>query len=216
MFHKEGFHTITIASIFLVTGIVIFDDFTDTYLLQKTTQVSLLLLFLGILYFFRNPKRNTLLSDQNIIAPIDGKVIMIKEIHESAYFNDKRLQITLLMSHTDVHVTRYPCSGIIKHSSYFKGKQLDPLHKKASKENERTSVIIGTTKFGDIMYHQITGIFGKRIVNYASKGNQAIQGQDAGFMKFNSRVDLILPLNTNIKVTIGDNVIGGEQIVACA
>lgn len=213
MFHKEGFHIITIAAMVLVLGIVLLDNFTDTYLLQKITQISLLLPFLGILYFYRNPKRRTVLSKKHIIAPIDGKIVQIQEIEESEYFHDKRVQITLSMSHLDVRVLRYPCSGLIKYSSYLKTKKDTLLVKKTSKEKEPTAVIIATEEFGDVLYRHIARISEKRIVNYASEGNQAIQGQDAGFIKFNSRIDLILPVNTQINVALGDQVKGGKHIL---
>lgn len=213
MFHKEGFHIITIAAMVLVLGIVLLDNFTDTYLLQKITQISLLLPFLGILYFYRNPKRSTVLSKKHIIAPIDGKIVRIQEIEESEYFHDKRVQITLSMSHLDARVLRYPCSGLIKYSSYLKTKKDTLLVKKTSKEKEPTTVIIATEEFGDVLYRHIARISEKRIVNYASEGNQAIQGQDAGFIKFNSRIDLILPVNTQINVALGDQVKGGKHIL---
>lgn len=213
MFHKEGFHIITIAAMVLVLGIVLLDNFTDTYLLQKITQISLLLPFLGILYFYRNPKRSTVLSKNHIIAPIDGKIVQIQEIEESEYFHDKRVQITLSMSHLDARVLRYPCSGLIKYSSYLKTKKDTLLVKKTSKEKEPTAVIIATEEFGDVLYRHIARISEKRIVNYASEGNQAIQGQDAGFIKFNSRIDLILPVNTQINVALGDQVKGGKHIL---
>ncbi len=213
MFHKEGFHIITIAAMVLVLGIVLLDNFTDTYLLQKITQISLLLPFLGILYFYRNPKRRTVLSKKHIIAPIDGKIVQIQEIEESEYFHDKRVQITLSMSHLDARVLRYPCSGLIKYSSYLKTKKDTLLVKKTSKEKEPTAVIIATEEFGDVLYRHIARISEKRIVNYASEGNQAIQGQDAGFIKFNSRIDLILPVNTQINVALGDQVKGGKHIL---
>ena len=215
MFHKEGFRIITIAAMLLVIGIVILDDFTETYLLQKVTQVSVLLPFLGILYYYRNSRRTTEQSETTIIAPIDGKVIMIKEIHESEYFHDTRLQITFSMALLDVHVTRYPCSGAIKHSSNFRGKQHGIQNQKDSKDCERNSVIISTKQFEDVLYHQNSAMFGKRIVNYATEGNQAVQGQDSGFMDFSATLDLILPLHTKIKVHIGDKVRGGEQIIGC-
>ena len=213
MFHKEGFRIITIAAILLVIGIVILDDFTDTYLIQKITQISLLLPFLGVLYFYRNPKRTTARSEQNIIAPINGRIMLIKEIEESNYFHDKRIQITVTMSHSNTRVIRYPCSGLIKHSASVKTKKETLLKEKTSKEKEHTSVVISTKQFGDVLYQQITGICGKRIVNYASKRNQAIQGQDAGFMKFQSTIDLILPVHTKICVDVGDNVKGGKHIL---
>ena len=216
MFHKEGFHVITIAAIILVIGIVILDDVTDTYLIQKITQISVLLPFLLVLYFYRNPKRTTAHSEQHIIAPIDGTIMLISEIEESDYFHDKRVKITLRMSHSNARIIRYPCSGLIRHSASIKTKKETFLKKNTSKEKEHTSVIISTKQFGDVLYQQITGICGKRIVNYASQGNQAIQGQDAGFMKFQSTIDLILPVHTKICVNVGDKVKAGKHILGSA
>jgi phosphatidylserine decarboxylase len=214
MFHKEGFNIITITSIIIVACIIIADNFLETYILQKTVQVSLILLFLIVLQFFRNPKRNTVLNENHIIAPVDGKVVVIEEVYESEYFKDQRLQVSIFMSPINVHVTRYALSGLIKYSKHHPGKHLVAWHPKASIDNERTTIVVDSKKFGEIMYRQIAGAFAKRIVNYAVKGNLATQGEDAGFIKFGSRVDLFLPLNTKMNVQIGDKVKGGEQIVA--
>ena len=214
MFHKEGFNIITITSIIIVACIIIADNFLETYVLQKTVQVLLILLFISVLQFFRNPKRNTALNDNHIIAPVDGKVVVIEEVYEAEYFKDQRLQVSIFMSPINVHVTRYAFSGLIKYSKHHPGKHLVAWHPKASADNERMTVVIDSKKFGEIMYRQIAGAFAKRIVNYAVEGNIAIQGEDAGFIKFGSRVDLFLPLNTKMNVQIGEKVKGGEQIVA--
>ena len=214
MFHKEGFNIITITSILIVIGIIMADNLLGTYLLQKSIQIVLLLLFLIVLQFFRNPKRNTLLNENHIIAPVDGKVVVIEEVYEPEYFKEQRLQVSIFMSPINVHVTRFAISGLIKYSKHHPGKHLVAWHPKASKDNERTSIVINNKNYGDILYRQIAGVFAKRIVNYAVVGNTAIQGEDAGFIKFGSRVDLFLPLNANMNVKIGDKVIGGEQIIA--
>jgi len=214
MFHKEGFRIITITSLIIVAGILLADKFIHIVWLLKSVQIALILLFITVLQFFRNPRRNTSLNENHIIAPVDGKVVVIEEVYEPEYFKDQRLQVSIFMSPINVHVTRYAMSGTIKYSKYHPGKYLVAWHPKASTENERTSVVIENTSFGEVLYRQIAGALAKRIVNYAKEGDAVVQGTDAGFIKFGSRVDLYLPLNTKIDVKIGDKVKGGEQIVA--
>jgi phosphatidylserine decarboxylase len=173
-----------------------------------------LLFLILILQFFRNPKRNTPIDDNHIIAPVDGKVVVIEEVFEPEYFKDKRLQVSIFMSPINVHVTRYATNGKINFSKYHPGKYLVAWHPKASTENERTTVVIENRIFGEILYRQIAGALARRIVNYAQEGMQVVQGTDAGFIKFGSRVDLFLPLGTKIKVTLNQTVKGGETVVA--
>ena len=139
---------------------------------------------------------------------------MIEEVFEKEYFKDKRLQVSIFMSPLNVHVTRYPVSGKVKFSKYHPGKYLVAWHPKASEENERTTIVIENPVIGSILYRQIAGALAKRIVNYAIPEMQVIQGTDAGFIKFGSRVDLFLPLNTKILVNLNDKVKGGEKIIA--
>lgn len=212
MFHKEGFNIITITSILFVAVIIAADNFLETYLFQKIVQVAFIVLFLAILQFFRNPKRNTVLNENHIIAPVDGKIMAIEEVYESEYFKDQRLQVSFLTSPINVHVIRYAVSGIIRYCKYHSEKHV--VTKRLKTGNKRTTVVIDSKKFGELMYRQISGTFEKRIVNYAIEGNAVLQGEDAGFIKFGSRVDLFLPLNTKMNIKIGDKVKGGEQIVA--
>ena len=214
MFHKEGFKIITITSLIIVAGILLADAFISIAWLQKSIQIGLILLYVIVLQFFRNPKRNTLINDGQIIAPVDGKVVVIEEVFEPEYFKDKSLQVSIFMSPLNVHVTRYALSGTVKYSKYHPGKYLVAWHPKASTENERTTIVLENKTFGQVLYRQIAGALAKRIVNYATEGQEVVQGADAGFIKFGSRVDLFLPLNTTIDVKIGDKVKGGEQIVA--
>ena len=214
MFHKEGFKIITITSLIIVAGILLADAFISIAWLQKSIQIGLILLYVIVLQFFRNPKRNTLINDGQIRAPVDGKVVVIEEVFEPEYFKDKRLQVSIFMSPLNVHVTRYALSGTVKYSKYHPGKYLVAWHPKASTENERTTIVLENKTFGQVLYRQIAGALAKRIVNYATEGQEVVQGADAGFIKFGSRVDLFLPLNTTIDVKIGDKVKGGEQIVA--
>lgn len=214
MFHKEGYKIILIATFTVGLGIILIDSFVVINWLNKLLAVCLLIFYVTILQFFRNPKRNTQLSDNAIIAPVDGKVVVIEEVFEKEYFNEKRIQVSIFMSPLNVHVTRYPISGEIKYSKYHPGKYLVAWHPKASEENERTTVVIENKAIGEILYRQIAGALAKRIVNYAQPKMNVIQGTDAGFIKFGSRVDLFLPLTAAIKVNLNDKVKGGEQIIA--
>lgn len=214
MFHKEGYKIILIATFIVGAGIVLIENFIDTNWLNKLLAILLLVFYVLILQFFRDPKRNTILNDHNIIAPVDGKVVVIEEVFEKEYFKDKRIQVSIFMSPINVHVTRYPISGNINFSKYHPGKYLVAWHPKASEENERTTIVLENKTVGEILYRQIAGALAKRIVNYAKPNKKAIQGADAGFIKFGSRVDLFLPLNAEIKVKLNDKVKGGEQIVA--
>ncbi len=214
MFHKEGYKIILITTILVGIGYIIIENFISINWLNKLLSIALLIFYIIIIQFFRNPKRTTTISDHHIIAPVDGKVVVIEEVFEKEYFNDKRIQVSIFMSPVNVHVTRYPISGIIKFSKYHPGKYLVAWHPKASEENERTTVVVENKKSGEILYRQIAGALAKRIVNYAKPSMNIIQGEDAGFIKFGSRVDLFLPLNTKIKVNLNDKVKGGEQIIA--
>tara|TARA_R110001583_G_scaffold815_2_gene7542 strand:+ start:1562 stop:2212 length:651 start_codon:yes stop_codon:yes gene_type:complete len=214
MFHKEGYKIIVIASIILGIGIIIIENFVSIIWLNKLIAIALLGLYVLILQFFRNPKRNTNINESDVIAPVDGKVVVIEEVFEKEYFNEKRIQVSVFMSPLNVHVTRYPVSGKVVFSKYHPGKFLVAWHPKASEENERTTIVIENNSIGKILYRQIAGALAKRIVNYAKPELMVVQGEDAGFIKFGSRVDLFLPLNAKIKVKLNDKVKGGEQIIA--
>lgn len=214
MFHKEGTQSILLATIFTAIVLLLTDNFIDTSWIKMTVQLATLLFLIIILQFFRNPKRSAILNENHIIAPVDGKVVVIEEIYEGEYFKDKRLQVSIFMSPINVHVTRYPLSGLVKFSKYHPGKFLVAWHPKASEENERTTVVIENKTFGEILYRQIAGALARRIVNYAEEGMQVIQGTDAGFIKFGSRVDVFLPLGTQVNVVLNQKAIGGKTIIA--
>jgi phosphatidylserine decarboxylase len=214
MFHKEGTKTILLGIIFTAILLLVSDNFIEIIWLKKSIQIAAFLILIIILQFFRNPKRAAALNENHILAPVDGKVVVIEEVFEGEYFKDKRLQISIFMSPINVHVTRYPISGIVKFSKYHPGKFLVAWHPKASEENERTTVVVENETFGAILYRQIAGALAKRIVNYAEEGMQVIQGTDAGFIKFGSRVDLFLPLGTPINVVLNQKAIGGKTIIA--
>jgi phosphatidylserine decarboxylase len=214
MFHKEGFKIIIISTFIVGLGIIVIDYLVELVWLNKLLSVLLLGFYVLILQFFRNPKRQTIINDAHIIAPVDGKVVVIEEVFEKEYFNEKRIQVSIFMSPINVHVTRYPIGGEVVFSKYHPGKYLVAWHPKASEDNERTTVVIANKTSGEILYRQIAGALARRIVNYAEPKMQVIQGSDAGFIKFGSRVDIFLPLNAVIKVNLNDKVKGGEQIIA--
>ena len=214
MFHKEGSKIILVATILFVVAIVLAGEFINLPWLKMGIQLVALFLYLIVLQFFRNPNRNIVANDNQIVAPVDGKVVVIEEVFEPEYFKDKRLQVSIFMSPINVHVTRYPVSGLVKYSKYHPGKFLVAWHPKASTENERTTVVIENKIFGEILYRQIAGALAKRIVNYAEEGTQVIQGTDAGFIKFGSRVDLFLPLGTKVNVKLNEVATGNKTIIA--
>ena len=214
MFHKEGFKIILIASLLFVVAIVAAGELLDIAWLKTGIQLVALLFYIIILQFFRNPNRSIVANDNQIVAPVDGKVVVIEEVFEPEYFKDKRLQVSIFMSPINVHVTRDAVSGLVKFSKYHPGKFLVAWHPKASTENERTTVVIESKVFGEILYRQIAGALAKRIVNYAEEGTQVVQGTDAGFIKFGSRVDLYLPLGTKINVKLNEVAKGNKTIIA--
>ncbi len=214
MFHKEGHKIILITLFIVVLAIFIIDIFISIEWLRKSLMLMVLVIFLLILQFFRNPKRHTHANENQALSPVDGKVVVIEEVFEKEVFNDKRIQVSVFMSPLNVHVTRYPTSGKVTYSKYHPGKYLVAWHPKASEENERTTVVIENESFGKVLYRQIAGALAKRIVNYAKVDKRARQGNDSGFIKFGSRVDLFLPLDADIKVTLDQKVKGGESVIA--
>jgi phosphatidylserine decarboxylase len=214
MFHKEGYKIILITFAIVAIIALVAHFYIDVNWLRITIQLTAILFLVLILQFFRNPKRVALVNENHVLAPVDGKVVVIEEVFEKEYFNDKRLQISIFMSPINVHVTRYPVGGTVRYSKYHPGKFLVAWHPKSSEENERTTVVVNTQKFGDVLFRQIAGALAKRIINYAKEGDNAQQGADFGFIKFGSRVDVFLPVNTPINVQIGDKVKGAKTIIA--
>ena len=214
MFHREGQRIILITFFLVSAAVLIAQFYVDIQVVRLVIQIMAVLILVLILQFFRNPKRNPIKNFDEILAPVDGKVVVIEEVEDPEYFNDKRMQVSIFMSPVNVHVTRYPVSGSVKYSKYHPGKYLVAWHPKSSLENERTTVVINTPKFGDILYRQIAGALARRIVNYAEEGQSVQQGDDAGFIKFGSRVDLLLPLNAAIAVKLNQNVIGAKTCIA--
>ncbi|WP_158847453.1 phosphatidylserine decarboxylase family protein [Algibacter sp. L1A34] len=214
MFHKEGNKIIVITLILVVALFLLIDNFIAISWLRIALMITVLAFLIIVLQFFRNPKRKTVADPKTVVSPVDGKVVVIEEVFEKEFFKEKRLQVSVFMSPINVHVTRYPIAGNIIFSKYHPGKFLVAWHPKASEENERTTVVVENETYGKVLYRQIAGALAKRIVNYAKVDDKAIQGADSGFIKFGSRVDLFLPLDTKIKVELNQVVRGGESIIA--
>jgi phosphatidylserine decarboxylase len=214
MFHKEGTPSIIISILVATALTAIAFTVSMPIWLHFLLVVLAVFVLVIILQFFRNPKRRTVLDDSSIVSPVDGKVVVIEKVMDSEYFNEERIMISVFMSPINVHVTRYPISGKVAYSKYHPGKYLVAWHPKASEENERTTVVVEHKNTTKIMYRQIAGALAKRIVNYAVKNEQTVQGSDSGFIKFGSRVDVYLPLDANIKVELNQKLKGGESILA--
>lgn len=210
--HREGYTILITLTITLVLINLAIDWF-----FPQAGIVSIpasILIFLAVLQFFRNPKREIKISNDKIVyAPADGKVVTIETCEEPEYFGDKRLMISIFMSPTNVHVNRNPISGRVNYFKYHPGKYLVAWHPKSSTENERTTVVIGNGQ-DEILLRQIAGALAKRIKTYLHVGDQVKQGSDMGFIKFGSRVDVFLPLDAKIEVSLGQKVKGNQTVIA--
>ncbi|MEQ9262530.1 MAG: phosphatidylserine decarboxylase family protein [Owenweeksia sp.] len=212
--HTEGKKILfTLLIILALINITIFLVVEKEWI-ENISLIASLLIYILVLQFFRNPRRYTKIDEQMVIAPADGRIVAIEEIEEQEYFKDKRLQISIFMSPLNVHVNRYPVSGEIKYAKYHPGAYLVAWHPKSSTLNERTTVVVETKSGTPVMYKQIAGLVARKIVMYAKAGIQAVQGKDSGFIKFGSRVDIVLPLDANVLVKVGDKARGGEQVLA--
>lgn len=214
-FHKEGIPSLIIAII--IVSIINFLTFYFCGIYPIVLGLGYLLsafILICIIQFFRNPKRAIVINDNHIIAPADGEIVVIEEVMETEYFKDKRLQVSIFMSPTNVHVNRYPISGIVKYSNYHPGLFLVAWHPKSSTDNERTTIVVEHKNGQSVLFRQIAGAMARRIVNYAKVGNKAVQGEEFGFIKFGSRVDLLLPPGIKIKVNLNQKVRGCETIIA--
>lgn len=212
--HKEGFWIILISFIVLgvispLTGLIHMPIY-----LHYIVWAILVVIFLWIVKFFRYPERIISPDESQVLSPADGKIVAIEEVFEPEYFKDKRIQVSVFMSPNNVHVNWAPISGIIRFMKYHPGKYLVAWHPKSSTHNERTSVVIENYGGVQILLRQIAGALARRIVCYAREGNTIRQGDEFGFIKFGSRVDIFLPVNAEIKVKIGDKVAGKQTIIA--
>ncbi len=213
--HKEGYKTIAIAAI-LFGVINILSFYLISFNLPVVSWIIFIVTFgllLFVISFFRIPNRKLSLADNTVVAPCDGVVVAIEEVDADEYFKDKRIQVSIFMSPLNVHVNRNAVSGEVMYSQYHKGKYLVAWHPKSSTENERHSVVYKTGN-REILVKQIAGAVAKRIVNYLKPGQMAVQGEEMGFIKFGSRVDLLLPLDSEITVKLKENTRAGISLIA--
>ena len=210
--HKEGSTMLVVTALLLFALNVIIAQFLPV---AFWAVLVLSLIFYGIiLQFFRNPVRTIQVSDKQLVyAAADGRVCVIEEVFEPEYFKEKRLQVSIFMSPFNVHVNRNPVSGVVNYFRYHPGKYLVAWHPKSSTENERTTIVYDFGK-GEILMRQIAGALAKRIKWYIGEGDVVQQGGDMGFIKFGSRVDLYLPLHTQVEVTMDQQVKGNQTIIA--
>jgi phosphatidylserine decarboxylase len=210
--HKEGYRIIITTIIALITLNYVVSIFEIDWLNTAFLIISIIFLIL-ILQFFRNPTRKVVASENEVVAPADGKVVVIEEVEETEYFKDKRLQVSIFMSPINVHVNRYPINGKVKYAKYHPGKYLVAWHPKSSTENERTTVVVENDKIA-ILFRQIAGALARRIVMYSQENDNAKKGEDFGFIKFGSRVDLFFPIGTKINVELDQVVKGNKTVIA--
>ena len=213
MFHKEGFTIIIVSFVLITVTVMLTEQFIGLKWLRIILQIALLIFLVLILQFFRNPDRPPLALEDAVVSPVDGKVVIVKEVEEPEYFKGRRLKVSIFMSPVNVHVTRYPVSGEVVFSKYHPGKYLVAWHPKSSTLNERTTVVVDNPTYGEVLYRQIAGAVARRIVNYAEEGQTVTQGTDAGFIKFESRVDIFLPLETSVLVKEGQVIKGGVTLI---
>lgn len=212
--HREGYKFLTAIFIIVSIAIIILLSFITCKLYAYSLSTGLILIFLFFLQFFRNPSRNIIQNTNHILAPADGKLVAYEKIHENEYFHDERLQISIFMSPLNVHINRNPVSGMIKKVKYEKGKYKAAFYHKSSTENERNTLIYQMQGNTEILVRQIAGALARRIKWYVKEGDQVEQGKEFGFIKFGSRVDLIIPLNSTVNLVHNQKVVGGETILA--
>lgn len=212
--HKEGYRYIIIATVlWIIIGFLANRFLASIPALIWIIGVICFLLWFWIVWFFRIPNRTFTYDETKVIAPADGKVVVIEETEEPEYFKDKRLQVSIFMSPLNVHVNRNPFSGVVKYMKYHPGKYLVAWHPKSSTENERTTLVIdnGTTP---VLLRQIAGALARRICYYVKEGDAVKQNDEFGFIRFGSRVDIYLPVGTKVNVKIGETVQNGITVVA--
>jgi phosphatidylserine decarboxylase len=213
--HKEGYTSLALSILFIfVLNALIQFYYPEAHTLKWIIYIFSALFFLVILQFFRSPFLDVSPDETTVLCPADGKVVVIEETEETEYLKDKRIQLSVFMSPINVHVNRNPIAGVVSYFKYHKGKYLVAWHPKSSTENERTTVVVQNSEGVSVLFRQIAGAMARRIVWYVKEGDIVEQGQQFGFIKFGSRVDVFLPLGSNVLVNIGDVVKGGRTILA--
>jgi phosphatidylserine decarboxylase len=211
--HKEGFVTLILTLVILVSVNSLIFLLTDWYITGIIILVVSITFFLFFLWFFRIPERTVVRDENHIISPADGVVVAIEETEETEFFKDKRLQVSVFMSPLNVHSNAYPVSGIVRYYKYHPGKYLVAWHPKSSLENERNTLVIEKEDGVSVLVRQIAGAVARRIICYAREGNEVLQGNELGFIKFGSRVDIFLPVGVKVNVTVGQKVTGKTSLI---
>lgn len=213
--HKEGYTSIALCVLLIfVSNALIQFYYPDAHTLKWIVYLLSFALFVIILQFFRSPHFHINIDETQVLCPADGKVVVIEETEEPEFLKDRRIQISVFMSPVNVHVNRNPIAGVVKYFRYHPGKYLVAWHPKSSTENERTTIVIENSKGIPVLFRQIAGAMARRIVWYVKEGDKVDQGQQFGFIKFGSRVDVFLPLGTKINVGLGEVVKGGRTVLA--
>lgn len=214
-YHKEGYKIILISTILIITlGLIDFNYLSAYPILMYIIGIVLFTLLIIIIQFFRVPHRLINIQDDGIIAPADGKVVVIEEVEETEYFKEKRIQVSIFMSPLNVHVNYYPIKGIVSYFKYHPGKNLVAWHPKSSTENEHSTIVVKNSSGVEILFRQIAGALARRIVCYAEEGTEVFQAEEVGFIKFGSRIDLLLPIDSEILVNLNDKVQGQVSQIA--
>lgn len=213
-FHKEGYTSLAIVVLFVFVINAVADYYDAPIYLKWFLYALSAFLLIAILQFFRSPIKRFTPDEQIVLCPADGKVVVIEETEETEYFKDRRIQVSIFMSPINVHVNRNPISGVVSYFKYHPGKFLVAWHPKSSTDNERTTVVVKSQSNVEVLFRQIAGAMARRIVWYIKENDAVTQGEEFGFIKFGSRVDLFLPLGTEIMANIGDKVVGGKTIIA--
>jgi len=213
-FHKEGYTSLALTVLFIFIINAVADYYNAPEVLKWIIYIISAFLFLVIVQFFRSPIRKIVVDENVVLCPADGKVVVIEETEETEYFKDRRIQVSIFMSPVNVHVNRNPISGVVSYFKYHPGKFLVAWHPKSSTDNERTTVVVKKANGVEILFRQIAGALARRIVWYVKENDAVVQGQEFGFIKFGSRVDLFLPLGTEINVKIDQKVVGGKTVIA--
>ncbi|MFZ4414466.1 MAG: phosphatidylserine decarboxylase family protein [Bacteroidales bacterium] len=213
--HKEGFRILAVTITLFIAILLAEHIYLKEYpIIFQLSIIIFTVMYILVIRFFRVPIFKIETNENQILCPANGKVVVIEEVEETEYFKDRRLQISVFMSPNDVHVNRYSMSGIVKYSKYHPGKFLVAWHPKSSTENERTTIVVENENGIKILTRQIAGFVARRIVCYSKQGDIAKQGEELGFIKFGSRVDLLLPLGVKVNVNINQKVIGGKTVIA--
>ncbi|WP_028979793.1 phosphatidylserine decarboxylase family protein [Sporocytophaga myxococcoides] len=213
--HKEGYKILTyLFVVLLIVNLAVYYLLPESVTIRWTVWGISAFIYIMILQFFRSPRRLIMTNDNHVIAPADGKVVVIEEVEEPEFFNEKRKQVSIFMSPVNVHINRNPISGMVTYFKYHPGKYLVAWHPKSSTENERTTIVVTAKNGTSILLRQIAGALAKRIVWYLQAGEEVKQGEELGFIKFGSRVDVFLPLDAKVNVTIGEKVKGGSTVIA--